>query len=95
MILTSQSYCVGTRRTAMLNRMQLGRCRQILDSDRATNFEARMVAEMELYWVIYQKCTSAPVDLPEAQASLNSWKKEWITLFGEATPLLSNPFQCS
>lgn len=45
-----------------------------------------MVAEVELYWIIHGKCTSAPVDLREAQASLTCWKQEWNTLFSEHIP---------
>ena len=62
--------------------MQVDRCRKILDSDHATNFEARMVAEVNLYWIIYEKCSSASVDLPATQATLHAWKQEWSTLFG-------------
>ncbi len=38
----------------MLDRKQIDRCREILDSDHATNFESRMVAEVNLYWIIYE-----------------------------------------
>jgi len=54
----------------------------ILDSDHATNFESRMVAEINLYWIIYKSCSAVPVDLPKAQAALHTWKQEWKFIFG-------------
>lgn len=73
----------------MVDREQVYRCRMILDSDHATNFESRMVAEINLYWIIYESCSAVFVDLPEAQAALHAWKQEWELLFG--TLLYLNP----
>ncbi|KAJ6088436.1 hypothetical protein N7486_009697 [Penicillium sp. IBT 16267x] len=39
-------YCVGTSRRSMLQAWQIERCQAIIDSDHATNFEVRMVAEI-------------------------------------------------
>jgi len=75
-------YCVGTRRKALLDRNDIDKCRQILNSDQATNFETRMVAEVFLYWIIYESCNTA-VDLPRTQAVLQSWKEEWQFLFDQ------------
>lgn len=75
-------YCVGTRRKAVLDRSDIDRCRRILGSDHATNFETRMVAEVFLYWIIYQSC-NAHVDLPESQNALQAWKSEWQFLFDQ------------
>ncbi|KAF2682405.1 hypothetical protein K458DRAFT_307421, partial [Lentithecium fluviatile CBS 122367] len=69
-------YCVGTRRKAVLDQKDVDRCRLVLGSDHATNFESRMVAEVHLYWIMYQSCTST-VDLPKTQRMLHSWKEEW------------------
>jgi len=80
------SYCVGTRRRSILDRKQVEQCRQILDSDHATNFETRMVAEIMLYRIIYESCSSAQVDLPKTQAALHEWRQEWKFLFGKAFP---------
>ncbi|KAF2098421.1 hypothetical protein NA57DRAFT_75668 [Rhizodiscina lignyota] len=74
-------YCVGTRRTAVLQRSHVDRCRWILDSDHATNFECRIIAEIYLYWTIYEHCYSYPVDLPKIQAALRAWKLDWEYLF--------------
>ena len=82
----SVSYCVGTRRRAILDRQQINICRQILVSDHATNFETRMVAEVNLYWIIYESCSTAQVDLPQTQALLHEWNQEWKFLFGNLLP---------
>lgn len=42
-----------------------------------------MVAEINLYWIIYDTTSTSTVDLPGAQARLHSWKKEWAFLFGK------------
>jgi hypothetical protein len=76
------SYCVGTRRRTILDHQQIVKCREILDTDHATNFETRMVAEINLYWVIYECCSTMPVDLPRTQAALHEWRQEWKFLFG-------------
>jgi hypothetical protein len=38
-----------------------------------------MVAEVCLYWILYENCglSGGDVDLPKAQASLHAWKQEW------------------
>lgn len=76
-------YCVGTRRRSILDRKQINECRKILDSDHATNFETRMVAEVNLYWIIYESCLKVPVDLPSTQAALHEWRQEWKFLFDQ------------
>ncbi|KAF2498674.1 hypothetical protein BU16DRAFT_548382 [Lophium mytilinum] len=76
-------YSVGTRRKAMLDRQQIDRCRGVLDSDHATNFESRMVGEVHLYWIIYESCLAIPVDLPKTQAALWKWKEDWKFLFDQ------------
>jgi hypothetical protein len=73
-------YCVGTRRRAVIERKDIDRCRLILGSENATNFETRMVAEIFLYWVLYESSNS-PVNLPKTQAALQTWKSEWQYVF--------------
>jgi hypothetical protein len=41
-----------------------------------------MVAEINLYWIIYEQCTSSQVDLPKAQTALFQWKKDWNFVLG-------------
>ncbi|OAA76221.1 hypothetical protein LEL_05905 [Akanthomyces lecanii RCEF 1005] len=78
-------YCVGTRRQAMLNQDHVDRCSHLLETGSLKNYEARMVAEVKLYWVIYTKCCpqSNRVDLQDARVALQNWKKEWASLFDE------------
>jgi hypothetical protein len=66
----------------MLDREYMDRCRMILDSGHATNFESRIVAETNLYWIIYESCSAIPVDLPKTQAALHAWKQDWKFIFG-------------
>lgn len=70
-------YCVGTSRKSMLHASQIARCRAILGSDHATNYELRMVAEIYLYWTVYENISSNAIDLLKSIAHLQDWKKEW------------------
>ncbi|KAF8855187.1 hypothetical protein BDZ45DRAFT_805164 [Acephala macrosclerotiorum] len=74
-------YCVGTRRKAMFDIHQINKCREVLVADQITNFETRMVAEINLYWIIYESCAAIQVDLPGTQTSLHQWREEWKFLF--------------
>ncbi|KAH8725307.1 hypothetical protein GQ44DRAFT_681746 [Phaeosphaeriaceae sp. PMI808] len=69
-------YCVGTRRRAVIDQKDIDRSRLILGSENATSFETRVVAEIFLYWVLYETY-NAPVDLPKVQTALQAWKSEW------------------
>ena len=84
-VVNSCSYCVGTRRKSILDAEQIAKCREILGSDHATNFETRMVAEVNLYWIIYTHCSKVSVDLPKTQETLHKWKQEWKFLFGRTS----------
>ncbi|KAE8370929.1 LITAF-like zinc ribbon domain-containing protein [Aspergillus caelatus] len=70
-------YCVGTSRKSMIHASQIPRCRAIVGSDHATNYELRMVAEIHLYWTLYERTSSESIDLLKSIASLQDWKKEW------------------
>ncbi|KAL4929924.1 uncharacterized protein BDV17DRAFT_281100 [Aspergillus undulatus] len=59
-------YCVGTSRRSMLQDWHIARCRAIIDSDRVTNYELRMVAEIHLYRTTYGLLTG-PVAIPQSQ----------------------------
>lgn len=76
-------YCVGTRRQALLTQEQINRCVRFVESDNVTNYEARMAAEVNLYWIIYDKCCGSDIDLSETQLALQQWRQEWNTLFGK------------
>jgi hypothetical protein len=67
----------------MLVSAQIEKCSGTLQSDYATHFETRMVAEINLYWVIYEYCCGASVDLPKTQAALHAWKQDWKAVLGK------------
>ncbi|KAK4948613.1 hypothetical protein LTR10_012617 [Elasticomyces elasticus] len=76
-------YCVGTRRQALLTRSQVEQCLRILDTNNVTNFEARMVAEAKLYWIVYEKCSGSQVNVADTKAALKAWQEDWAALFDE------------
>ncbi|KAJ5674698.1 uncharacterized protein N7477_004632 [Penicillium maclennaniae] len=67
-------YCVGTSRRSMLQAWQIERCRVILTSDHAINFEIRMVVEIYLYWNVYEHLIEDSVDLFKSVAALQTWE---------------------
>ncbi|KAJ5166418.1 uncharacterized protein N7482_005199 [Penicillium canariense] len=70
-------YCVGTSRRSMLQAWQIERCRAIVESDHAINFEVRMVAEIHLYWTVYEHLIEDYVDLLKSVAALQTWRRKW------------------
>jgi hypothetical protein len=42
-----------------------------------------MVAEVQLYWIIYNKCSLAKNDLVDTKLALEAWQREWIRLFSK------------
>ncbi|KAK5218320.1 hypothetical protein LTR96_010385 [Exophiala xenobiotica] len=76
-------YCVGTRRPALVNQALVDRGLRFLESDMVTNFEARMAAEVKLYWIIYNNCCGTEVDLEHAKSALQAWQREWAALFNQ------------
>lgn len=68
----------------MLTQDHIDRCHHFLENGDLKNYEARMVAEVKLYWVIYNKCCPQghPVNLQDTKMALQDWKKEWAKLFG-------------
>ncbi|KAJ5972852.1 uncharacterized protein N7479_002770 [Penicillium vulpinum] len=70
-------YCVGTSRRSMLQPWQIERCRAIIVSDHAINFEVRMVAEIYLYWTVYEHLIQESVDLLKSVAALQTWRRKW------------------
>jgi hypothetical protein len=71
-------YCVATRRRAVIDRKDIDRCRLLMGSEKITNFETRMVAEICLYWTLYESF-NAPSD--QAHATLQAWQSEWQNVF--------------
>ncbi|KAJ5375542.1 hypothetical protein N7517_007548 [Penicillium concentricum] len=75
--LAHMHYCVGTSRRSMLQPWQIERCRAIIISDHAINFEVRMVAEIYLYWTVYEHLIQESVDLLKSVAALQTWRRKW------------------
>lgn len=74
------------QRQSVVTQSQIDRCRYIVESPYATNFERRMAAEVDLYWIIYQECCSKVIETSHARAALSEWSQEWQELFGEHFP---------
>lgn len=74
----------------MLNQSQIDRCLRFVEEDDVGNYETRMVAEVQLHWIIYQKCCAQDVDFPETSRALQAWQRKWNSLFSESfgSPLL-------
>ncbi|KAJ5248896.1 hypothetical protein N7468_000347 [Penicillium chermesinum] len=70
-------YCVGTSRRSMLQGWQIERSRAIINSDHAINFEVRMVAEIHLYWTVYENLIQDTVDLLKSVGALQTWRRKW------------------
>jgi hypothetical protein len=41
-----------------------------------------MVAEVQLYWILYENCCLGDVDLPKAQSALQQWRQTWKIVLG-------------
>lgn len=80
--LAHMHYCVGTSRRSMLQPWQIERCRAIIASDHAINFEVRMVAEIHLYWTVYEHLIHESVDLLKSVAALQTWRRKWEFVLG-------------
>ncbi|QPH03834.1 hypothetical protein C2857_000214 [Epichloe festucae Fl1] len=68
---------------AMLNQSQIDRCLRFVKADDVDNYETRMVAEVQLHWIIYQKCCAQDVDFPETSRALQAWQRKWNSLFNQ------------
>lgn len=101
-------YCVGMRRQVLLREEQLKTSFRLAELDNATNFESRMVAEVKLYWIIYERCCASRVSIPEVKIVLDKWQQEcsslfrqyffslFVSFFSFPYPLKDNPSkQCS
>jgi hypothetical protein len=89
--LAHMHYCVGTSRRSMLQPWQIERCRAIIVSDHANNFEVRMVAEIYLYWTVYEHLIQESVDLLKSVAALQDWRRKWEFVIGMLYLTYSTP----
>ncbi|PYI27945.1 hypothetical protein BP00DRAFT_482049 [Aspergillus indologenus CBS 114.80] len=74
-------YCVGTRRQALLADVDIERCARFMQTASITNYEARMIAEVKLYWIIYRRCCGPQPDLETVKRALATWQQEFLALF--------------
>ena len=81
--LTQFRYCVGTRRQPMIDEGQISRCAQFAEAQDVSNFEARMVAEIKLYWIIHFKCNGSSIDLRDCKLAFERWKQQSTALLGK------------
>lgn len=75
--------CISMRRNSMVSKADIERIRKRLPPGELSNFEMRMVAEVNLYWTLYDNAIASAVNLPQAQAALQSWKHVWTFLFDQ------------
>lgn len=76
-------YCVVLQRQSFLNQAQIDQCLRMAESDHVTNYEARMAAEVQLYWIIYQESCKGQAAMENTNDALQSWKQRWAALFSE------------
>jgi hypothetical protein len=48
-----------------------------------------MIAEVKLYWVIYQMTSASPTSISRTNRELLEWQNENATLFGNFVPMFS------
>jgi hypothetical protein len=88
--LHESSHCVGTRRPAALSQKQLQHLMRSSEHRKFSNFESRMIAEVKLYWVIYQMTSASPTGISRTNHELLEWQNENAALFGNSIPTLPN-----
>ncbi|KAK4082075.1 hypothetical protein Purlil1_11298 [Purpureocillium lilacinum] len=76
-------YCVVLQRQSFLNQAQIDQCLRMAESDHVTNYEARMAAEVQLYWIIYQESCKGQAAMENTNDALQSWKQRWAALFNQ------------
>lgn len=79
------SHCVGTKRPAALSQKQIQHIVRSTDYNKLSNFEGRMVAEVKLYWLVYQMSSAPPISISRTDRLLDEWAEEHAALFGNLT----------
>ena len=77
-------YCVGMRRQSVLTASQIDNSVRVAGKaayPELSNFEQRMIAEIKLYWILYEQ-TSSVSDRQRTEVALDGWKQDWNSLFG-------------
>lgn len=81
------------QRVAMVTPSQINRCVQLAElTNGISNYEMRMVAEVELYWIIYQQCCQPlGINIRAAKRAFQEWHQHWHRLFGKSSFLFKKP----
>ncbi|GAB7335704.1 hypothetical protein MBLNU13_g08007t3 [Cladosporium sp. NU13] len=76
-------HCVGTRRPAAVSQKQIQHLVRSADHNKLSNFEMRMVAEVKLYWLIYQMSSASSIGVSSTDHRLVAWRDEHASLFDQ------------
>lgn len=79
--------CVMTGRVCILDQIRIDQCRKTLDIVTSTNFDGRMVAEINFQLIIYT-FIEANQPLSDVEEKLRVWHDDWGYLFGETLTFL-------
>lgn len=69
----------------MVGPIRIDRCTKILEFDHCSNFQTRMVAEIDMYWRMYESLAVAQVDLPKVRNALLEWSQKWDFLLRKSS----------
>lgn len=75
--------CISIRRNAIISKTDIEHLTKSLPTQQLSNFELRMLGELNLYWTIYENLQVSTFGLTQAQVALQSWKKYWSYLFDQ------------
>lgn len=70
-----------TGRMCILDQIRIDQCRKTLDISTSTNFDGRMVAEINFQLIVYS-FIEANQSLEEVEEELRLWHNDWGYLFG-------------
>ncbi|KAI7247292.1 hypothetical protein KC352_g13804 [Hortaea werneckii] len=70
--------CISTRRTAVVTSSDIEMARPLLTF--GNNFETRVVAELALYWILYEHRINGTL---RTRGALHDWKRQWARLFDQ------------
>lgn len=76
--------CVMTGRVCNLDRIRIDQCRKTLDISTSTNFDGRMVAEINFQLILYMYLQTNE-SLHEVEEKLRLWHDDWGYLFEQPT----------
>lgn len=83
--------CVMSGRMCVLDQIRIEQCQKTLDIAASTNFDGRMVAEINFQLIVYTFLESNQ-SLDQVEEELRLWYNEWGYLFGKVLFLLRPGF---